>query len=219
MRNFADELTAGPLQAPQEIVDKYKGLYDDGPEALRLRRLSKLKELGLVEEDVCNFAAVANGKVTPHPMIGAYGTQDWDKLSAEERASSARKMEVCVALIKLTEGLRSHGRVDGYAHWSSRVLSGVDWRSGQHVCLLFERQWGRGIPVRTVCDQADRRLEAIPIMGDMLQNTIKRFFNNSLENIGRGDSVGCTETDLMPVYVPWTAMGSSGYGTFKDVQR
>jgi hypothetical protein len=32
------------------------------------------------------------------------------------------------------------------------------------------------------------RLEAIPIMGDAITQTIERFFDNSLENIGRGNS-------------------------------
>lgn len=42
----------GPLQAPEEIVQKYKGKYANGPEALRLSRLAKLKELGLIAPDV-----------------------------------------------------------------------------------------------------------------------------------------------------------------------
>jgi arylsulfatase A-like enzyme len=42
----------GPLQAPREIIEKYKGRYDAGPEALRLDRLAKLKSLGLIEPDV-----------------------------------------------------------------------------------------------------------------------------------------------------------------------
>ena len=28
-----------PLQAPQEYIKKYRGVYDDGPDALRLKRL------------------------------------------------------------------------------------------------------------------------------------------------------------------------------------
>jgi hypothetical protein len=42
----------GPLQAPPEITAKYKGRYSDGPEALRLSRLAKLKELDLIGADV-----------------------------------------------------------------------------------------------------------------------------------------------------------------------
>lgn len=39
-------------------------------------------------------------QVEPHPMIGAYGTQEWNSLTAEEREISARKMEVCLWLDK-----------------------------------------------------------------------------------------------------------------------
>lgn len=35
-----------PLQAPREIVEKYRGRYDAGPEALRQERLARLKEAG-----------------------------------------------------------------------------------------------------------------------------------------------------------------------------
>lgn len=40
------------MQAPEEEVAKYKGRYDAGPEALRLERLAKLKEQGLIAKDV-----------------------------------------------------------------------------------------------------------------------------------------------------------------------
>jgi hypothetical protein len=33
------------------------------------------------------------------------------------------------------------------------------------------------------------RLEAIPMMGEALQATIRKYFDNSLHNIGRGNSV------------------------------
>lgn len=47
-----------PLQAPKRLRDKYKGLYDDGPAALRLKRLAQLEEMGLIPRDV-----------TPHPVV------------------------------------------------------------------------------------------------------------------------------------------------------
>ena len=40
-----------PLQAPDAEIAKYKGLYNDGPGALRERRLARLKDLGLVATD------------------------------------------------------------------------------------------------------------------------------------------------------------------------
>jgi arylsulfatase A-like enzyme len=83
----------GPLQAPQEVVDKYKGRYDAGPEVLRLQRLAKLKELGLIDPDV-----------EPHPVVAAYGTEEWDQLAEEERKISARKMEVRIMFCKISKG-------------------------------------------------------------------------------------------------------------------
>lgn len=35
-----------------KVVDKYKGKYSTGPEALRASRLERLKELGLIDQDV-----------------------------------------------------------------------------------------------------------------------------------------------------------------------
>jgi hypothetical protein len=40
------------------------------------------------------------------------------------------------------------------------------------------------------------RLEAIPMMGEALQETIRRFFDNSLENIGNGNSVSRARCEI-----------------------
>ena len=71
-----------PLQAPKEMRDKYKGMYDEGPEALRLKRLAKLRELGLVGEEI-----------EPHKVENPWGLKFWREMSDEERAKSARAME------------------------------------------------------------------------------------------------------------------------------
>ncbi|KAI5302160.1 hypothetical protein KEM56_000971 [Ascosphaera pollenicola] len=49
-----------PLQAASEDVEKYKGFYDDGPLALRERRVNRLKGLGLVPDH-----AVPHETITP----------------------------------------------------------------------------------------------------------------------------------------------------------
>jgi arylsulfatase len=74
-----------PLQAPADIIDKYRGRYDAGPEALAAERLAKLKKLGLV-----------GANVTPHPLEGV---KPWASLTPEERAVEARKMEVYAAMV------------------------------------------------------------------------------------------------------------------------
>ena len=80
-----------PLQAPQEVVSKYSGMYDDGPDALRLRRLEALKKRGLVPEDV-----------KPAPMVGKM-PKEWQQMDIEERRHSARRMETYAAMVDLID--------------------------------------------------------------------------------------------------------------------
>ena len=72
-----------PLQAEKEDRDRYKGMYDDGPEALRLKRLSNLKKMGLIPEGV-----------EAHELVDIWGKGDWESFSVEEKAQSCRAMEV-----------------------------------------------------------------------------------------------------------------------------
>lgn len=80
-----------PLQAPREVIEKYKGIYDDGPDALRSKRLARLIELGLVPKDV-----------EAAPMVGLLD-EDWSKMSQEERSASARKMETFAAMVDVVD--------------------------------------------------------------------------------------------------------------------
>ncbi|KAK3700008.1 hypothetical protein LTR37_016168 [Vermiconidia calcicola] len=78
-----------PLQAPKESMDKYRGMYADGPEALRLRRLERLKELGLVDHNV-----------VPHEIVTAPGEpREWKTMTDDERAKSARSMEAYAGMV------------------------------------------------------------------------------------------------------------------------
>lgn len=77
-----------PLQAPREYIKHYKGMYDDGPDALRLKRLARLKELGLVDDDV-----------EPHPVV-ASEVPEWSEMSDERREKSARAMEVYAGMVE-----------------------------------------------------------------------------------------------------------------------
>lgn len=93
-----------PLQAPKESADKYRDMYDAGPEALRAQRLQRLKDLGLVSEDV-----------TPHEIVTAAGEPcEWADMGEEERQLSARTMEVFAGMVdRMDENI---GRVIDYLH-------------------------------------------------------------------------------------------------------
>jgi arylsulfatase len=75
-----------PLHAPKEYIEKYKGKYDEGWDALREKRLERLKALGIVPQAARAFPRLAN-------------VEAWDDMSTDERRERARDMEVYAAMI------------------------------------------------------------------------------------------------------------------------
>jgi arylsulfatase len=75
-----------PLQAPDESIARFKGVYDAGYEALYERRFARLKELGLVRADA-------------EPIDNARFRPRWSELSDEDRRIEARRMEVYAAMV------------------------------------------------------------------------------------------------------------------------
>ena len=41
-----------PLQAPEDYIEKYRGAYDQGYEAIRTRRIEDMKRRGIIAEDL-----------------------------------------------------------------------------------------------------------------------------------------------------------------------
>ena len=96
-----------PVQAPQEFIDRYKGRYDRGWEALRNERHQRAQALGLIPQG----APLAD--VPPD-------FRAWDSLSAEDRALYAARMEVNAAMLeamdfhigRLIQHLKEKGEYD-----------------------------------------------------------------------------------------------------------
>jgi arylsulfatase len=75
-----------PFAAPDDWLDKYKGVYDKGYDAIRAERLERMTELGIVSKDTV---------LSPRlPTIPA-----WDELTPEQKKRSARRMEVYAAML------------------------------------------------------------------------------------------------------------------------
>jgi len=97
-----------PLQAPQEYIKKYRGVYDEGPDVLRQKRLQRLKDLGMIPKDV-----------EPHPVV-AEEVKEWSEMSDVERANSCRAMECFAGMVeaidvnvgKITTYLEEIGELD-----------------------------------------------------------------------------------------------------------
>ena len=75
-----------PFAAPDDWLDKYKGAYDKGYDAIRTERLARMKELGIVSKDTVFSPRL--------PTIPA-----WDALTPEQKKLSARRMEVYAAML------------------------------------------------------------------------------------------------------------------------
>lgn len=97
-----------PIQAPRESIEKYKGVYDEGPTVLRQKRLAKQKELGIIPEEI-----------QPHPIVGPERTE-WENLEELQRLKSARVMEAYAGMVdrmdwnigKVIDNLEANGDID-----------------------------------------------------------------------------------------------------------
>lgn len=75
-----------PLQAPRAFVERQRGRYDAGWQAIRARRHARSIELGLIPPGA--------------PLAAWPGLEDWNTLDSERRAYDARRMEVYAAMLE-----------------------------------------------------------------------------------------------------------------------
>jgi arylsulfatase len=76
-----------PLHAPESEIEKHRGKYDAGWQAIREARMKRLRELKIVDERT-RMTPMDRGKVAP-----------WDKLSDEQRNEWALRMEIYAAQV------------------------------------------------------------------------------------------------------------------------
>jgi arylsulfatase A-like enzyme len=96
-----------PIQAPPEFTQSYRGIYDDGWDALRLQRWQNAQTLGLIPKD----APLAD---MPE------GLRDWQALTDEERRYYSKTMMVNAGMLeamdhhigRLMSWLESRGELD-----------------------------------------------------------------------------------------------------------
>ena len=75
-----------PLQAPEENIAKYRGKYNIGWDSLRLQRLQRMKELGIVD---------AEQPLAPRDTLAPA----WDELTADQQRKEAELMEVYAGMV------------------------------------------------------------------------------------------------------------------------
>ncbi|CAF1132589.1 unnamed protein product [Rotaria sordida] len=136
-----------PLQAPNELIKKYKGRYNAGPDALRAARLESQRRLGLLPPDVVSATLSMN-------------ETSWAVMSDEERAFSAKTMEIYAAMVDRMD--YNIGRLVNYLHRTNQF---------NNTFILFMSDNGAEGAV----------LEALPLQS--IDHSVV-YFDNSYENIG-----------------------------------
>jgi arylsulfatase A-like enzyme len=144
-----------PLQAPDESIASYRGRYDGGPDELREARLAALKRLDLCPPDV-----------VPHPVV-ADGAPEWADMTSDERAHSARSMEVYAAMVDR-----------------------MDWNVGRVIDYLVETGEIDDTVVIFLSDNGAEGaiVEAMPILGGLIAQQIEKHCDHSLDNLGRANT-------------------------------
>jgi arylsulfatase A-like enzyme len=87
---FAPGATHAPHQVPKQWIDKYKGQFDRGWDALREETLARQLKLGVVPPGT---------KLAPKPKA----IKDWTTLSADEKKLFTRQMEIYAAFAEYTD--------------------------------------------------------------------------------------------------------------------
>ena len=88
-----------PLHAPDEFIERYAGMYEDGYEAVRAKRIERMREVGLIDE---------RQTVAEHHPIWP----KWNELDESVRNLEAKRMQVYAAMV---EAMDFHiGRVLDY---------------------------------------------------------------------------------------------------------
>lgn len=96
-----------PLQVPRAYIDRYRGVYEKGWDAIRAERFVRMKKIGIIPADTV---------MTPR----AASDRPWDALSADEKAVFARYMATYAGFIdhadeqigRVVQRLKDKGQYD-----------------------------------------------------------------------------------------------------------
>ncbi len=132
---YAPGACHAPHHAPREWIEKFKGRFDMGYEALREQTLARQKELGLIPKDTevpainpigtTETRTGPDGK--PFPIMDV--TRPWDSLSDDEKKLFSRMAEVYAGFLAHADD--QIGRLLGF-------LEEFGWRENTLVILVSD---------------------------------------------------------------------------------
>ncbi|MDH6282420.1 arylsulfatase [Prescottella agglutinans] len=113
---FCPGANHAPHHAPQEYIDKYKGMFDDGYEAYREWVLPRMIERGILPEDT---ELTAINPMPPGTFTPADEVRPWTSLTDEEKKLFARMAEVYAGFSEYTDA--QVGRIVDYLEESGQL--------------------------------------------------------------------------------------------------
>lgn len=161
-----------PCQAPQETVEKYLAVYEDGYDAIRERRLAKQREIGLIS---CDFVTADHGAEI----------RRWDELTPQRQRIEAGRMAAYAAMVdeidqnvgKLMAYLRDSGRLDNtvviflsdnggdYSNGDPRTdAQQIPWQAGTNPTPSNGWAWVKNPPFRSFKHSAYEGALASPLI-------------------------------------------------------
>lgn len=151
---FATGATHAPLHAPKEYIEKYKGQFDDGWDAMRQHTLERQIEKGIVPP---------NTQLTARPE----SIPAWESLSDDEKKLYAHQMEVFAGFLDHTdhytgELIKSARALPGGENTMIIYIIGDNGSSaeGSMTGTLNNMMTQNGFP-----DNVERQLEAMENLG------------------------------------------------------
>ena len=117
---FCPGANHAPHHAPQEYIDKYKGMFDDGYEAYREWVLPRMLERGVVPAgtELTPINPLPEDIANPGDVV-----RPWDSLNADEKKLFARLMEVYAGFSEYTDV--QVGRIIDYLEASGQLENTV----------------------------------------------------------------------------------------------
>ena len=111
-----------PLHAPQDVIDKYAQIYEQGWDKIREARHARMKKLGLIPK---SLELTPRSEIPPNRFNQQTGwagktNPPWDSLEPDRKKDLARRMAIFAAMVEIMDrnigrvidDLRSHGELD-----------------------------------------------------------------------------------------------------------
>ncbi len=164
-----------PVQAPMSFIDRYNGMFDDGWDVMRKTRLQRAIDLGLVPSTT---------QLAPPPETH----RNWDDLTPEEQAISAREMQV------------NAGMMEAADHHIGRLLS----------YLEATGQLDNTIVIVTSDNGAESAMTEFEGLTNIVLDGIKWIegFDTSFENLGQPGS-------LTAIGPEWASVSAAPFNLYK----